>query len=142
MDNLTRQQRRKNMQRIRSTDTLPERLVMRALRKRGLYFSKNVKSIIGKPDIVFRRKKLAVFIDSDFWHAHPTRFIMPKTNRLYWRTKIERNKARDKYVNRALHSSGWRVLRFWEYHVKKNLDLVIDNICMELQKAIPKIVNY
>lgn len=120
MDNLTKEQRRKNMQNIRSMNTTPERIIMRELRKRKVYFAKHPKTIIGKPDIVFRRKKVAVFIDSDFWHCHPKRFIMPKTNKRYWVNKIISNKQRDKKVNRKLRKMGWKVIRLWEYDIKKN----------------------
>jgi G:T-mismatch repair DNA endonuclease (very short patch repair protein) len=67
---------------------------------------------------------------------------MPKTNMVYWKAKIEHNKARDKYVNRVLRSKGWRVLRFWEHQVEKNLDFVTDRICMEMNKAVtPRVKN-
>ena len=118
MDNLTKKQRRKNMQNIRSADTKAELLAARELRKRKIYFARNVKSIFGKPDIVFRRKKIAVFIDSDFWHVHPARFIMPKSNKRYWKEKIRRNKERDKDVNKKLKDAGWKVVRIWEYDIK------------------------
>lgn len=121
MDNLTKEQRRKNMQHIRSEGTTPERIVMRELRQRKIYFAKHVKSIVGKPDIVFRRKKVVVFIDSDFWHGHAERFIMPKTNTEYWEKKIERNKQRDKEVTEELEKQGWKVIRLWEYDVKHDL---------------------
>lgn len=128
MDNLTRAQRRKNMQNIRSTGTASETLIMRALRSKNIYFAKNVKSIIGKPDIVFRRKKIVVFIDSDFWHVHPRRFIMPQSNKRYWKEKIRRNKKRDSAVNKKLIKSGWKVIRIWEYDVKRKADKCIKKI--------------
>jgi len=65
-------------------------LVINELKHRNVYFAKHVKKIIGKPDIVFRRKKLVVFIDSDFWHCNPKVFIMPKTNIKYWENKIKK----------------------------------------------------
>jgi len=120
MDNLTKAQRKKNMQNIRSKNTAPERLIMRELRRRRIYFAHHVTSITGKPDIVFRRKKIAVFIDSDFWHGHPARYIKPKSNRKYWRAKISRNKERDEEVNRLLKKSGWKVIRIWEADIKRN----------------------
>lgn len=128
MDNLTKAQRKKNMQNIRSSRTAPEILIEQALRRRNIYFAKNVKAIIGKPDIVFRRKKVAVFIDSDFWHANPKRFIMPQSNKRYWREKIRRNKERDSQVNKKLKKSGWKVIRIWEYEVKRNTDKCIKKI--------------
>lgn len=128
MDNLTKSQRRKNMQNIRSAGTMPETLIMRALRRQKIYFAKNVKSIIGKPDIVFRRKKIAVFIDSDFWHVHPRRFIMPQSNKRYWKEKIRRNKERDSEVNKKLKKEGWKIIRIWEHDVKRDTDKCISRV--------------
>ena len=134
MDNLTKEQRRKTMQAIRSKGTLPERLIMRELKRRKVYFASYVDSIIGKPDIVFRRKKIAVFIDSDFWHGHPKRCIMPKTNIDYWLNKIARNRKRDKEVNCILEKDGWDVIRLWEYNVKNRFDKCINIILNALKK--------
>lgn len=122
------------MQHIRSKDTIPERKIMRELRKRKIYFSDHVKSIIGKPDIVFRRKKVIVFIDSDFWHGHPKRFIMPVTNYEYWSGKIARNKERDKQITKELRSSGWKVIRLWEYDIKHSFEKSIKIILRALDK--------
>lgn len=120
------------MQRIRSTDTAPERKIMRELKRRKIYFAEHVKRIIGKPDIVFRRKKVIVFIDSDFWHGHPKRFIMPITNYEYWSKKIARNKERDRQVTRELRSKGWQVIRLWEHDIKykfeKSIGTILDAI--------------
>jgi len=134
MDNLTKEQRRKTMQSIRSKGTLPERLIMQELKRRKIYFASYVDSIIGKPDVVFRRKKIAVFIDSDFWHGHPKRCIMPKTNIDYWLHKITRNRKRDKEVDRSLKQAGWKVIRLWAYDVKHQFDKCIQIILNELRK--------
>jgi len=128
MDNLSPEQRRKNMQRIRSENTLPERLVMRELRRNKVYFSKYTAKVLGKPDILFRKKRVAVFIDSDFWHGNRRRFVMPASNREYWEGKIEKNKIRDKHVTYRLRKDGWIVLRFWDYDVLHNTDRVIRKI--------------
>ena len=128
MDNLTKEQRHKNMQNIRSRDTMPERMTMRELRRRKIYFANYVGKIEGKPDIVFRRKKVVVFIDSDFWHGHPTRCIMPKSNREYWEKKIARNRERDKEVNALLKKDKWKIIRIWEYDVKHDFERVIKRI--------------
>lgn len=132
MDNLTPDQRRKNMQRIRSTGTKAERIIITELEKRNLEFTSYDKTIIGKPDIVFSEKKVAVFIDSDFWHANPKRFIKPKTNIEYWEKKIAGNKKRDRKVNRELKKEGWTVVRIWEYDVKHNLNQSIKKILKKL----------
>lgn len=129
MDNLTPKQHAK----IRSKWTKPERLLMQALRKEGIYFSTHAKNIIGCPDVVFRRKKIVVFVDSDFWHGHPIRFIIPKTNPLYWSNKIQKNKERDKLVTKSLKTSGWRVIRLWEYDLYKHEKRCIRKIINALE---------
>jgi DNA mismatch endonuclease (patch repair protein) len=134
MDNLTAEQRRKNMQNIRSINTKPERMIMDALKKRRIYFAAHVSKIPGKPDIVFRRKKVAVFIDSDFWHGHPERCIMPKTNPEYWSKKIASNRKRDQQVNRELTNNGWTVIRLWEYDIKHNLEGSLEIILKAIGK--------
>lgn len=133
MDNLTIEQRKKNMRNIKSSGTEPEKLIMKELKKRNIYFAANVKSLPGKPDIVFRRKHIAVFIDSDFWHGRPNGFVMPATNKEYWENKISSNRARDRKVNRELKKQGWKVLRFWEKDIKKNTDKCINKIIRTLQ---------
>ncbi|NLW30019.1 MAG: very short patch repair endonuclease [Fibrobacter sp.] len=134
MDNLTKEQRRKNMTRIRSQNTKPERIIEQELKRRKIYFAKQVKTIIGKPDIVFRRKKVIVFIDSDFWHGHPKRYIKPKTNPEYWVPKIEKNVERDKKVNKELKKCGWKVIRLWEYDIKKDLNGCVRKILKAIDK--------
>jgi len=135
MDNLTVEQRKKNMSNIRSTNTEPERLVFKELRKRKVYFTKNAKDIMGRPDIVFKRKRIAVFIDSDFWHGHPKRFQMPKTNTEYWKKKISDNKERDKRVTRSLREKDWRVIRIWEHEIRSDLESCIARILNEVSKS-------
>jgi len=131
VDNLTREQRRKNMKNIRSKNTRPEKEVARELRRRKIYFSTHSKAVLGKPDFIFRRKKVAVFIDSDFWHGNPGHFKMPKSNVRYWKEKIAGNRRRDKEVNAGLKKAGWRVVRIWEHVVYK-----------ALSKSVTRIVKY
>lgn len=116
------------MQHIRSTGTAPERTVMKELKKRKIYFAAYVSKITGKPDIVFRRKKVAIFIDSDFWHGHPKRFNMPKTNPDYWIKKIEGNRKRDKQVGAELKRNGWMVIRLWEYDIRHNFEKSLQKV--------------
>lgn len=132
MDNLTKAQRKKNMQNIRSNNTAPERLIMQELRRRRIYFAHHVKSLTGKPDIVFRRKKIVVFIDSDFWHGHPARYIKPKSNRKYWLAKIRRNKERDAEVNTILKKSGWKVIRIWEADIKRSIERCVKKVLRQI----------
>lgn len=134
MDNLSPADRHKNMKNIHSENSVAECIVMQELKKRNIYFAKHVKKIIGCPDIVFRRKKVIVFIDSDFWHMNPKKFIMPKTNVEYWRKKIARNKERDEFVNKTLSESGWLILRFWESEIKKDRNSVIEKILKAIDR--------
>ena len=129
MDTHTAEQRHKNMQAVKSKDTAIELLLRKELWSRGIRYRKNVKSIIGKPDIAFIKKKVAVFCDSEFWHGfdweHKKSDI--KSNRDFWIPKIEKNIARDKEVNDALAADGWIVLRFWGQQIKKDVkaDLIV-----------------
>ncbi len=74
--------------------------------------------IFGKPDFVFPRLKLAVFVDGCFWHVCPIHAEQPKNNRAFWLKKLASNKARDRKVNRALGKNGWKVLRVWEHELR------------------------
>ena len=129
-DDLTPEQRRKNMQAIRSKDTSIELCLRKALWERGIRYRKNYKKLIGKPDIAITKYRIAVFCDSDYWHGYDweNRNQRIKSNREYWIPKIERNMARDKEVNEVLERDGWTVLRFWEWQIKKQLDNCVDEI--------------
>ncbi len=76
---------------------------------------------------------MIVFVNSIFWHGHPTKFKLPKSNQAYWESKIERNRERDKFVNKTLRDQGWKVIRFWEHEIKKNLDQCVQEILRELE---------
>ena len=122
--------RSENMRRIKSKNTSIEIILRKELWKRGLRYQKNVKDISGKPDIVFKGKKLAIFADSEFWHGKQLlegKYI-PKTNTEYWVKKIMRNIERDKEVNKQLKDEGWKVLRFWETDIRKNLSKCADSV--------------
>jgi DNA mismatch endonuclease (patch repair protein) len=107
----------------RSVRTAHERLFQLELKRTGLKFNRNVRSLVGKPDIVFREAQVAVFCDGDFWHGrNPSRLLQKLrtgTNSQYWMAKIARNVQRDTDVNKLLRRSGWLVLRFWETDIKK-----------------------
>jgi DNA mismatch endonuclease (patch repair protein) len=122
--------RSENMRRIKSKDTSIEVMLRKELWKRGLRYRKNAKDVFGKPDIVFKGKKLAVFADSEFWHG---KYLMeekyiPKTNTEFWVKKIERNIERDKEVTNHLIKEGWTVLRFWEADIRNDLNKCADEI--------------
>lgn len=122
------------MSRVRSKNTKPELLLRKALFKLGIRFRVHAKDIIGKPDIYIKKYKLAIFVDSDFWHGrlYLQGIRIPKTNKEYWIPKLERNIERDKVVNSELLNEGWHVLRFWESDIKKDTD----EIAVEIYKKI------
>lgn len=129
-DDLTPEQRRKNMQAIKSSDTTIELLLRKALWAKGIRYRKNYKGLIGKPDIAITKYKIAVFCDSDYWHGYDweNRNKRIKSNRDYWIPKIERNMKRDKEVSAALEEQGWTVLRFWEWQIRRETDQCVNII--------------
>lgn len=136
MDTHTAEQRHKNMQAVKSKDTTIELLLRKELWSRGIRYRKNAKNIVGKPDIAFIKKKVAVFCDSEFWHGfdweHRKSDI--KSNHDFWIPKIEKNIARDKEVNAALEADGWLVLRFWGRQIKKDVKACADLIVTALEE--------
>ena len=130
MDDFTPEQRRKNMRAIRSKDTTIELALRKALWQRGIRYRKNYKGLIGKPDIVITKNRIAVFCDSDFWHGYDweNKKSRIKSNQNYWIPKIERNMKRDREVTAALVEQGWIVLRFWEHTIRKELEECVDDI--------------
>src|ERR1043166_327052 len=104
MDTFTQEERSRIMRAVKGKDTTLEKKVCSALWRSGLRFRKHLSSLPGKPDIVFTRRRLAVFIDSCFWHGCSSHLRMPKSNLDYWKAKIERNKARDKATTQKLES--------------------------------------
>lgn len=135
MDNLTPEQRRKNMQAIKSKNTKDEVRLAKALWKLGYRYRKNNKKIFGKPDLTFASYKIAIFIDSEFFHGKDweVQQLRIKSNREYWIPKIERNMKRDIEVNEYLLSKNWKVLRFWSKEIQKELESCIEKIRQEIE---------
>lgn len=123
MDKLTKEQRKKNMQANKSTGTKPEIMLAKALFARGHRYRKNDKKVFGHPDLIFKKIKLAVFVDGEFWHGKDwfERKNDHKTNQDFWIKKIERNIERDNEVNEELKKQSWTILRFWSKEIEKNL---------------------
>lgn len=87
----------------------------------------------GKPDFVFSKLKLAVFVDGCFWHGCPTHGTQPKTNVSFWQTKIQGNKSRDRRVNRSLRERAWTVIRIWQHELtRKNERRLIQRLSRHL----------
>ena len=125
MDVLTKEQRHKCMKNVKSVNTKPEVLLRKALWHDGIRYRKNYKKLPGTPDIAITKRKIAIFVDGDFWHAkghqdNPGEQI--KSNREYWVKKLSRNVERDKEVDEELLNLGWLVLRFWESDIKRDVE--------------------
>ncbi len=139
-DNLTSEQRKKNMQHIKSKDTKIEVKLRKALWERGFRYRKNYTQLPGKPDIVFTKYKVAVFCDSEFFHGKDWEILKPRLekseNSQYWLKKISRNRERDEEVNKQLLFQGWTVIRFWGKDILKNTEeciRVIEETIFELK---------
>lgn len=138
MDNLTAEQRRKNMRHIKSKDTSIEVKLRKELWNRGYRYRKNVSNLPGKPDIVLTKYKIAIFCDSEFFHGKDWEVLKPRleksNNADYWVKKISRNMERDNEINKKLLFMGWTVIRFWGKDILKNIDdciSVIEDVIWE-----------
>ena len=127
-DCFTKEKRSEIMSKIRSKNTKAEVQVFRELRRRGTYFQKHYNRAPGKPDIALPRKKIAVFIDGDFWHGYRYSKTKDRLPKKYWQHKIENNIKRDRKNRAKLRKDGWRVLRVWEHEVLKTFDITLEKI--------------
>lgn len=125
-DVLTKEQRRRNMQHIRSKDTSIEIMLRKALWEKGYRYRKNYKVLLGRPDIVLTKYKIAIFCDGDFFHGKDWEVLKSRlensNNSEFWINKISRNMERDNEVDKELLFLGWTVIRFWGKDILKKTD--------------------
>lgn len=121
-DKMTPSQRHYCMSRIRGKATKPELLVRHWLWSHGYRYRLNVKSVPGKPDIVLRKYRTAIFVNGCFWHGHEgcSLYSVPKSNTDFWIAKVQRNRERDQQEYKALHDAGWQVIVIWECQLKSD----------------------
>jgi DNA mismatch endonuclease, patch repair protein len=123
------------MSRIRRRDTKPELLLRRALWSRGLRgYRLDVRTLPGRPDLVWARKRVAVFVDGAFWHGHPSAFTPGKSG-AYWDEKINGNVRRDREADATLVAMGWIVLRLWDFEISQQLERCIERVEAALSAA-------
>ena len=132
----TKEQIKHNMSQVRNSDTALEKLLCEELNRNGVTtFTRNNKTIFGKPDVAFIARKIAIFCDGDFWHGYNWANAQNeiKSNRDFWIPKIERNMQRDQEVTARLQEQGWVVLRFWGHEILKEMDYCITTMDLVLQ---------
>lgn len=126
----------------RKSNTKPERLLRAALRRLGIRPSTTRRALPGKPDFVFVRKRVVVFVDGDYWHGRRWAVRKQKlaggSNSAYWIAKIEGNRRRDRLTSRALRAGGWLVIREWETDVLQHPDTAACRIARTLSAADSK----
>ena len=119
-DVFTKKKRSEVMARVRSSGNRDTEVALaRWFRREGITGWRRQQRVFGKPDFVFWRERVAVFVDGCFWHGCPRHGTLPKQNGEFWRAKLARNKARDRLVSRTLRSEGWQVVRIWEHALTK-----------------------
>lgn len=131
-DVLTPEQRSFCMSRIKGRDTRPELRIRKALWSLGYRYRIGT-GLPGRPDIVFQKQKVAVFIDGCFWHRCPRHYQAPASNTEFWEKKINRNVERDREIDHELACQGWMVKRIWEHEVKEEPLRVIEDLVLLLR---------
>ena len=167
-DTMTAEQRHRCMSHIRSRDTKPELKVRQWLWHHGYRYRLNVKSVPGKPDIVMRPYRTAIFVNGCFWHGHNVQFStaqiensklknensacckIPQSNRAFWVAKIKRNQERDQRNYQLLQENGWQVIVIWECqlkptlldHTMREVELLLNDNLLSLYKHLEKAKSF
>lgn len=132
-DVFSKEKRSEIMSKVKSKDTSIEVKVRKELWRRGYRYRIHAK-LPGKPDIVFPARKTVIFVDGCFWHGCPIcKRTMPKTNKQYWKEKIDNNKSRAKKHDKELKKQGWLVIHIWEHQVNKEFEETIDFLVQKLK---------
>lgn len=136
-DRVSRAVRSKNMSRVRSKDTKPERLVRSALHQLGLRFQLHRSDLPGRPDITFVKHKAVIFVNGCFWHQHIgcRKAKLPSTRHEWWQQKLEANAVRDQKNYDLLRSQGWRVLITWECEINDNPEAISQALAREIREV-------
>lgn len=140
-DKISKQLRSVLMSKIRSKGNLTtEMRMLKIMKDAGISGWRRHLSLLSfRPDFVFRKERVVVFVDGCFWHGCPLHGTMPKSNREFWKSKLEKNTQRDARAGRELSDSGWKVVRFWEHSVRnepsecaERLKAVLDAACRKM----------
>ena len=125
MDTLTPRERSERMARVKNADTKPEMIVRRLVHGMGYRYRLHAKSLPGKPDLSFSRRRKVIFVHGCFWHRHEGCPLarLPKSRRDFWLPKLEANRLRDEKIEAELRANGWDVLVIWECELRHEADL-------------------
>ncbi|MDO8513380.1 MAG: very short patch repair endonuclease [bacterium] len=134
-DIFSKQKRSEIMSKIRSKNTRAELILRRASFAKGLRYRIHDKRVHGKPDIIFFKKKIAVFVDGDWWHGRNFESEKEKYS-MFWCEKIMQNIKRDQKVNNILREEGWKVLRFWQKDIEKQKGRNIQEFVDKIKSAL------
>jgi DNA mismatch endonuclease, patch repair protein len=126
-DHMTRAQRSFAMKRVKLRNGSIEKMVQQELSRRGLKFRRHVRSLPGSPDIVFSHKKVAIFVDGDFWHGWRLSTWESKLSP-FWREKLQMNRVRDRRNIYRLRNRGWTVIRIWGHQIKSDLPSCVERV--------------
>ncbi len=126
----------KSMKGNKAKDTKPELELRKLLYSYGLLgYRLNLKTIPGRPDICYTKRKIAIFVNGCYWHRCPyCRLHLPKTNRSFWKKKFMRNKERDRLKTQKLRKMGWTVITVWECQINKRLDATVQRILKSFER--------
>ncbi|MDO8555419.1 MAG: very short patch repair endonuclease [bacterium] len=127
-DVVSKKKRSEIMSAVRSKDTKIEVAFRKALWNKGFRYSKNSAKYFGKPDLVLKKYKTVIFLDSCFWHGCKKHCRIPSVRKNYWPQKIARNSARDKEVSKHYKKQGWKIFRIWEHNLPQKMQKVIAKI--------------
>ena len=123
-DIFSKKKRSEIMSKVRSKDSKIEIEFRKKLWGEGFRYRKNASKYFGKPDLVLPKYKTVIFIDSCFWHGCKKHGSMPQTRKKFWKAKIERNKQRDREVNKHYKKENWKSFRIWEHDLQKNISKI------------------
>ena len=133
-DHMTPEQRSRAMKRVKLKNGSLEKLVQKELRAKGLRFQRHVRKLPGRPDIVFVRERVAIFVDGNFWHGWRLPAWEHKLSP-FWRQKLRANRKRDLRNFCQLRRLGWRVIRLWQHQVSSNLSECIERIEVAIKSS-------
>lgn len=133
-DKFNKVTRSRIMAAIKSVNTSPELMLFRELKKRQINFQRHYKKVVGSPDVAIPSKKIAIFVDGDFWHGFRYPSWKGRLKSSFWRKKIERNRRRDRLHYHKMINMGWRVKRVWEHQLKNDFKGTINKVIFFLDQ--------